>query len=143
MLNQLAVFVENHPGKLKEVTSRVRGQNVEFYAFVCFDNPEFGIFRFICDEPEKMKRLLTSQGFVTKVGQVLAVTLTKELGGFDGLLGVLAEHDLNLNYTYPSFLRKNGLPVVIVNTDDLEKSEQVLRERGFHVIESMSECECE
>ena len=87
MLNQLAVFVENHPGKLKEVTSRVRGQNVEFYAFVCFDNPEFGIFRFICDEPEKMKRLLTSQGFVTKVGQVLAVTLTKELGGFDGLAG--------------------------------------------------------
>ena len=58
-------------------------------------------------------------------------------------MGLLAEYDLNLNYTYPSFLRKNGLPVVIVNTDDLEKSEQVLRERGFHVIESMSECECE
>ena len=54
MLNQLAVFVENQPGKLKEVTSWVREQNVEFYAFVCFDNPEFGIFRFICDDPDKM-----------------------------------------------------------------------------------------
>ncbi len=143
MLNQLAVFVENQPGKLKEVTDQVRRQEVEFYAFVCFDNPEFGIFRFICDDPDKMKQILTSQGFVTKVGQVLAVTLTKELGGFDGLLETLAEQQINLNYTYPSFLRKDGLPVVIFHTDDLEKSEVVLRERGFQVIESMAECECE
>lgn len=141
MLKQLAVFVENQPGMLKKVTGQVREQNVEFYAFVCFDNPEFGIFRFICDDPDRIKQVLTSQGFVTKVGSVIAAAMPKDLGGIDGLLGILAEHDINLNYTYPSFLKKDGLPVVIVNTDDLEKSEEVLRNKGFLVLQDMAECE--
>lgn len=141
MLKQLAVFVENQPGMLKKVTGQVREQNVEFYAFVCFDNPEFGIFRFICDDPDRIKQVLTSQGFVTKVGSVIAAAMPKDLGGIDGLLGTLAEHDINLNYTYPSFLKKDGLPVVIVNTDDLEKSEEVLRNKGFLVLQDMAECE--
>lgn len=140
MLKQLAVFVENQPGMLKKVTGQVREQDVEFYAFVCFDNPEFGIFRFICDDPDRIKQVLTSQGFVTKVGSVIAAAMPKDLGGIDGLLGTLAEHDINLNYTYPSFLKKDGLPVVIVNTDDLEKSEEVLRNKGFLVLQDMAEC---
>ncbi len=143
MLDQLAVFVENKPGNLKRVTSWIREREIELYAFVCFDNPEFGIFRLICDQPGEIKKVLTSKGCVTKVGKVIASTMPSELGGLDGLLQVLAEQGINLNYTYPSFLRKDGKPVLIFNTDDLEKSEQALREKGFQVIENMAECERE
>ena len=55
----------------------------------------------------------------------------------------MAEQGINLNYTYPSFLRKDGKPDLIFNTDELEKSEQALRAKGFQVIENMAECERE
>ena len=52
MIRQLSVFVENKPGSLMDVTSRLTEAHVNIRAVASFDTPEFGILRLVVDQPE-------------------------------------------------------------------------------------------
>ena len=139
MLKQLAVFVENQSGSLRKVTMALRSQKINIYASASFDKPEFGILRMVVNEPEKAKDALTSQGFVTKLGEVIAVQLPDEEGGMDSLLAALHASNVSINYTYSSFGRMSKLPAVILHTDEIFETENVLRSKGFHCMDSLND----
>ena len=90
MLKQLAVFVENQPGALRQVTTIIRDTPADIYAFVSFDNPEFSIFRMVVDRPEEVKEALNAKGCISKVGDVIAVELEDHSGGLDKVLEALS-----------------------------------------------------
>ena len=75
MIRQLSVFVENKPGSLMEVTSRLNEAHVNIRAVASFDTPEFGILRLVVDQPEEAKAYLTSKGFVVRIHQVIGAEL--------------------------------------------------------------------
>ena len=80
MLKQLSVFVENKPGSLMEVTSRLTEAHVNIRAVASFDTPEFGILRLIVDKPAEAKGYLTERGFVVRVSDVIGVELEDKKG---------------------------------------------------------------
>lgn len=139
MLKQLAVFVENESGSLRKVTMALRSEKINIYASASFDTPEFGILRMVVNEPEKAKEALTRQGFVTKLGEVIAVQLPDEEGGMDSLLAALHESNVSINYTYSSFGRMSNLPAVILHTDEVYETENVLRAKGFECMDSLND----
>lgn len=139
MLKQLAVFVENESGSLRKVTMALRSEKINIYASASFDTPEFGILRMVVNEPEKAKEALTRQGFVTKLGEVIAVQLSDEEGGMDSLLAALHASNVSINYTYSSFGRMSKLPAVILHTDEIFETENVLRSKGFHCMDSLND----
>lgn len=139
MLKQLAVFVENESGSLRKVTMALRSEKINIYASASFDTPEFGILRMVVNEPEKAKEALTRQGFVTKLGEVIAVQLPDEEGGMDSLLAALHASNVSINYTYSSFGRMSKLPAVILHTDEIFETENVLRSKGFHCMDSLND----
>ncbi|MCI9545188.1 MAG: amino acid-binding protein [Lachnospiraceae bacterium] len=138
MLKQLAVFVENQSGSLRKVTTVLHGQKLNIYAFASFDTPEFGILRMLVDRPEEAKDALTSQGFVTRVCDVIAVELPDEQGGMDSLLAALHESNISINYTYSSFGRMSKVPAVVIHTDEVFETENVLKSKGFVCMEGLS-----
>ncbi len=138
MLKQLAVFVENQSGSLRKVTMVLHGLDINIYAFASFDTPEFGIVRMLVDQPEKAKDALTSQGFVTRVCDVIAVELPDEQGGMDSLLAALHESNISINYTYSSFGRMSQIPAVVIHSDEVYETENVLRSKGFACMDSFS-----
>lgn len=139
MLKQLAVFVENQSGSLRKVTTVLHGQNINIYAFASFDTPEFGILRMLVDQPEKAKDALTSQGFVTRICDVIAVELPDEQGGMDSLLAAMHESNISINYTYSSFGRRSKNPAVVIHTDEVFETENVLKSKGFVCMENLSD----
>ncbi len=139
MLKQLAVFVENESGSLRKVTMALRSEKINIYASASFDTPEFGILRMVVNEPEKAKDALTRQGFVTKLGEVIAVQLPDEEGGMDSLLAALHASNVSINYTYSSFGRMSKLPAVILHTDEIFETENVLRSKGFCCMDSLND----
>ena len=64
MIRQLSVFVENKPGSLMDVTSKLTEAHVNIRAVATFDTPEFGILRLVVDKPAEAKGYLTERGFV-------------------------------------------------------------------------------
>lgn len=139
MLKQLAVFVENRPGSLRKITTMIQQTQVNIYAFVSFDNPEFSIFRMVVDRPEEVKAAITAQGCVSKVCDVIAVELEDNCGGLDKVLEVLSESNISINYTYSSFSRERDKSVVIIHSDDIYETEEILKRKEFKVLNSIEE----
>ena len=50
MVKQISVFLENKPGKLKELTDVLRENNINMRALSVADAQDFGIVRLIVDD---------------------------------------------------------------------------------------------
>lgn len=135
MIKQLSVFVQNEIGSLAGVTSVLKDYHINLRAIASFDTPEFSILRMVVDQPEKAKTLLMDKGFAVRVSDAVAVELEDKPGVLDGMLHVIAEAGLGINYIYSIVLRNGKVPLMIVNTDDLVKTAKSLRDKGYIVAE--------
>ncbi len=135
MIRQLSVFVENKPGSLMDVTSRLTEANVNIRAVATFDTPEFGILRLVVDKPSEAKSYLTSKGFVVRVHQVIGVELEDREGNLNQMLELLAKGGININYIYSFVIRNGRAPVMVFSTDDFEKASQILQDADVKMVE--------
>ncbi|HIW83352.1 MAG TPA: ACT domain-containing protein [Candidatus Dorea gallistercoris] len=135
MIRQLSVFVENKPGSLMDVTSRLTEANVNIRAVATFDTPEFGILRLVVDKPSEAKAYLTSKGFVVRVHQVIGVELEDREGNLNQMLELLAKGGININYIYSFVIRNGRAPVMVFSTDDFEKASQILQDADVKMVE--------
>jgi len=135
MIKQLSVFVQNEIGSLAGVTSVLKKNMINLRAIASFDTPEFAILRIVVDQPEKAKELLAESGFAVKVSEAVAVELEDKPGELDGMLHVIADAGIGINYIYSIVLRNGKAPLIILNTDDLSKTTAVLKEKGYIVAE--------
>ena len=135
MIRQLSVFVENKPGSLMDVTSKLTEAHVNIRAVATFDTPEFGILRLVVDKPAEAKGYLTERGFVVRVHEVMGVELEDKKGNLNQMLAILADGKININYIYSFVIREGKAPVMVFNTDDFEKAAQILKEANVKILE--------
>ena len=135
MIRQLSVFVENKPGSLMDVTSKLTEVHVNIRAVATFDTPEFGILRLVVDKPAEAKGYLTERGFVVRVHEVMGVELEDKKGNLNQMLAILADGKININYIYSFVIREGKAPVMVFNTDDFEKAAQILKEANVKIVE--------
>lgn len=135
MIRQLSVLVENKPGSLMEVTSRLTEAHVNIRAVANFDVPDFGILRMVVDKPEEAKEYLTTRGYVVSVHEVMGVELEDKKGNLNQMLSILAEGKLNINYIYSFVIRDGRAPVMVFQTDDYEKATQILKKYNVKIVE--------
>lgn len=135
MIRQLSVLVENKPGSLMEVTSRLTEAYVNIRAVANFDAPDFGILRLVVDKPQEAKEYLTARGYVVSVHEVMGVELEDKKGNLNQMLSILAEGKLNINYIYSFVTRDGRAPVMVFQTDDYEKATQILKKYNVKIVE--------
>ena len=135
MIRQLSVFVENKPGSLMDVASKLTEAHVNIRAVATFDTPEFGILRLVVDKPAEAKGYLTERGFVVRVHEVMGVELEDKKGNLNQMLAILADGKININYIYSFVIREGKAPVMVFNTDDFEKAAQILKEANVKIVE--------
>ena len=132
-MKQVSVFVENRPGSLMEVTSKLMEAEINIRAVASFDTPEFGILRMVVDQPERAKETLTRLGFVVRI-YVVGVELKDEKGNLNRMLSILADGQINLNYIYSFVIRDNNAPVMVFSTDEMERAEKILAKAGVKLV---------
>ena len=135
MIRQLSVLVENKPGSLMEVTSRLTEAHVNIRAVANFDAPDFGILRLVVDKPQEAKEYLTARGYVVSVHEVMGVELEDKKGNLNQMLSISAEGKLNINYIYSFVIRDGRAPVMVFQTDDYEKATQILKKYNVKIVE--------
>lgn len=135
MLQQLSVFVENEIGSLARVTTVLKENAINIRAISAFDSPDYGIMRLVVDQPIDAKRLLNEQGFAVKVTEVIGIELKDQPGDLNRVLCALSKESLNLNYIYSFVLRANQAPLMVLNTDDVKATLQVLKKNEIKVID--------
>ena len=133
-INQLTIFVENRTGHLSEITELLGKNNIDMKALSIADTKEFGILRVIVNDVEKAREILSAQGIICKITQVVEVKISDKPGELSSVLSVLSKNGVGVDYLY-AFLSgdKDGANVVIKATDN-DAAEKILNDAGFKTI---------
>lgn len=135
LVKQISIFIPNVKGSLAKLTSILVKNNIDIRAISVFDTTEFGILRLVVDNPEETVSLLTKEGIVAKISDVLAVEPEDKPGSLDEIFQILSDNDINIDYIYSYVMRMRELPYIVLKTDHMEKAAKILIEQGIKVIQ--------
>jgi len=138
MVQQVSVFLENKSGRLAEVTDAIGAAGINIGALSVAETSDFGILRFICDQPENAVQVLRQAGFSVGETDVLAIQIPHRPGGLAEALEVIQPLDINIEYLY-AFANNPGRDAVVVMRVENGRSQQAaeaLTQAGFKLLTS-------
>ena len=131
IIKQLSVFLENKQGRMCAVADLLAQNNIDIRALSLADTSEFGILRLIVDKPEEGKKILSEAGIVVRVTDVLSLTMEDAPGGMLGVLRLLSENGIGVEYMYAFAGKTDGEAFMIIQTEDPAAAESILLRGGF------------
>lgn len=120
-VKQLSVFIENKAGRVSEVTDVLGAAGVNIRGFSVSDTADYGIVRVVVDDPDKGMKALQDAGFTVKESEVICIVLPDVPGGLAGVLKVIAEAGVNIEYVYSLVST-----YVVVNVADIARATRLL-----------------
>lgn len=134
-VEQISIFIENKSGRLAEVTQVIGEAGVNIRALSLADTSDFGILRLIVDKTDQAKSVLKEHGFTVNKTEVVAVEVPDRPMGLFGILKVLDQNKINVEYMYAFVERCGENAVIIFRFDDTENAIRTLLGNGFNVLE--------
>lgn len=135
-VKQISVFLENKKGRLWEALDVLSKAQINIRALSIADTSEFGILRLIVPDPEKAKKVLAKSNFTVRENDVIAVCVSDKPGGLAGVLKILTDADINVEYVY-AFVEKSGKKaVVVLRTENISKGKKALKKAGVTILSS-------
>lgn len=128
-VRQLSVFIENKAGRVSEITDVLGRQGVNIRGFSVSDTADYGIVRLIVDAPDEAIKALHDAGFTVKESDVICVHLPDQPGGLAGVLKVISDAGVNIEYVYSLIST-----FVVVNVADVDRALQLLRDRPVQLV---------
>ena len=133
LAKQLSVFIENRQGRLGEVLNVLKQNNVNILSLSLADTTEYGLLRLIVNNPELGKEKLAEDGFSTILTDVLVLKISHQSGSLQGLLSLLSQNDVNIEYMYGLSIDGDEASVVL-KTSNSVKAEKVLEGNGVKTL---------
>lgn len=135
-VQQVSVFLENKSGRLARVTRILADAGINLGALAIADTSDFGILRFICDDPDRAASVLREAGFSVGETSVLAVEVPHRPGGLAEVVATVEPLGVNIEYLY-AFGRRTGdhaLVVLRVENDRNQEVAEALKQAGYALL---------
>ena len=133
-LKQLNIFVENKQGALVDITNTLARHEINIRALSIADTEEFGILRLIVNDTETAAKMLTEEGYLIKITEVIGVKIGDAPGKLSSALEVLDNAKINMEYLYAFMSRTEKHAYVVLRVADNDAAESALEAAGFHMI---------
>ncbi len=137
MAEQLTIFLENRPGRMKSISDVLLENNLNIWAFTVQDRGEFGLMKLIVDKPKKAHLILVDRGFACVLKEVLAVKAENDQpGNLDRLTTALWEQNVNIKdaYGFVSPKDRQGICFMEFENPDDVNLEETIAAHGFTVL---------
>lgn len=134
-VEQISIFIENKSGRLADVTKTLGDAQVNIRALSLADTSDFGILRLIVDKTDIAKQSLKDKGFTVSKTEVVAVEVPDRPLGLYGILQVLEQSSVNVEYMYAFVERCGENAVIIFRFDNPEEAIKTLTGHGITVLE--------
>ena len=128
-VKQLSVFIENKAGRVSEITEVLGSAGVNIRGFSVSDTADYGIVRLVLDLPDEGVKALHDAGFTVKESDVICVRLPDQPGGLAGVLKVISDAGVNIEYVYSLIST-----FVVVNVADVDRALQLLRDQPVQLV---------
>jgi hypothetical protein len=135
-VQQVSVFLENKSGRLAEVTRALADAGINLGALSIADTSDFGILRFICDDPDRAAEVLREAGFSVGETQVLAVEVPHRPGGLAEVVAAIKPLEANIEYLY-AFGRRSGDCAMVALRIENDRNQEVadtLKQAGHRIL---------
>lgn len=120
---QISVFMESRPGHLHRVLDAFEDAHVNVRGFSASDTGDYGVVRFIVDEPDKAADVLRGMGSATVKSEVLCLRLPDRPGELARVMGILSDRGLNVSYTYSLIST-----FIAVSVKNIAHAEEILKD---------------
>ena len=111
---QISVFLENRTGQLAEITRLLAQEGVDIRALSIAETSDYGLARMIVSDAQAASSVLLHHGDILSMTPVYAVEVPDQPGGLAGLLGLLAENDIDVEYMYSLFSHAEGKACMVL-----------------------------
>lgn len=128
-VTQISVFAESRPGRLENVLKVFHDAGVSVKGFSLSDTGEFGITRYIVDDPESAKRALSGIGSAFSLSEVICCKLKDVPGELAKAASALARAGQNIRYSYSMIST-----YIVIASDNIPESERILSDAGFEIV---------
>ena len=139
-IKQITVFVQNKKGTLVSLTETLSKNNVNLRALSIAETQDFGILRLIVNDEKTAEKVLSENGYVMKVIDVVGVKIADDPGKLTEALDVLDKADINVEYLYAFMARTEKHAYVVLRVEDNEHAELALEKAGFHIVTDADVC---
>ena len=133
-VTQLTVFIENKPGRSAHIATLLAEGGINLTSFNVADTSEYGLLRFIADDPVKAKEILKEHNISARSTEIIVAALPDKVGGLAHVLNVIKENNVNIGYLYAFVSRQPGEVVIGMKVDNVEESVKKLREAGMKLL---------
>ena len=128
---QLAVFIENKPGRLFEATKILGDAGVNIRGFSISDTEDYGVLRILVNDNVKAREALRNNGFMVHESQFTVISIDDVPGGLSQTLTSLAALKINVEYMY---IIMNSYIAIGVESTKKELAEKALIDLGVKVL---------
>ena len=133
-IKQLTVFIQNKKGTVVSVTDILSKNNINLRALSIAETQDFGILRLIVNDEKAAEAVLTENGYLIKIIDVVGVKIGDEPGKLTAALDVLDKADINVEYLYAFMARTEKHAYVVLRVEDNAVAEKALTDAGFKMI---------
>ena len=134
-IKQLSVFIENREGRLGDVLTTLKDNNINIVSLSLADTSDYGMLRMVTCNPEEAKKVLKEKGFSAKLTDVIAVKLEHKVGQLQHVLEVLITANINVEYMY-ALATKNDDATIVIKTSNAEEAALLLQKEGAEFLTS-------
>jgi hypothetical protein len=132
---QISVFAENKPGRLAKVTDIFARETINIRAISISSSDDFGVINIMVDEPTRAFKILEKEGLTVSLREVVAVLIEDKPGGLDKLIQLLYNEEINIENAYGFVLESWKRAVFVIDVDQMERTQQILKENGFETLD--------
>ena len=133
-IKQLTVFVENKQGAVVSITDTLSKHNINLRALSIAETQDFGILRLIVDDEDTAEKILTEEGYLIKITEVVGVKISDKPGKLSEALRVLDENKINIEYLYAFMARTEKHAYVVIRVEDNSAAENALTSASFKLV---------
>ncbi len=136
-VKQISVFLENRSGRLAEVTRVLGDQELNIRALSLADTSDFGILRMIIDHPDDAYMVLKEKHYTVQETEVVTLEVADHPGGLAGVLEILCQNGINVEYLY-AFPERDSVDkaLMVFRFDDNDKAIEVMQQHGINIMEA-------
>lgn len=128
-VQQISVFLQSEPGHLKRILDSFVEYDVSVRGYSCSDTGDYGIVRFVVDNPDKAMTVLKNQGAAASLTEILCLKLNDKPGELARVFGVISKLDMNIKYSYSLISTYIALAV-----DDVARAEAALINQPIELV---------
>jgi len=137
-MKQISVFLENKPGSLHAVLTKLKEWNINLRALSLADTADFGVLRFIVEKPEQLVEQLRKENFTATLTEILVVGVDDRPGGLSQIVEVLTLNSISIEYLYAFVSPEGQKAYVVMRVEDVQRASNILREAQAFLLDDIN-----